>query len=390
MKVVHLCHEFSALTETFIYDYLTELNRQGFEGHVVTYQVSNLDSRPFPNVHHVPRPGRWDAWRLAYRVLAKAGIGSRPDTSWDASWAAYRHRVAPLIRRLAPDVLHAHFGTNGAWAWPLAQQLGVPIVVSFHGLDAFSACDSDVYGEAYKHLFEHADGITCVSELMWKHLVELGSDPQRTHVIHVGKRVDEYPFYPPAEETVKAWISVGRLTEKKGHLDTLRAFRQIIDQFPDQRLTIIGDGPLRQAVEAFVQDQGLTDHVRLLGNIAHSEVKRRLQAADAFILSSRTAANGDREGVPTVLMEAQFLGLPCVSTRHSGIPEVIPKENQWLLADEGEPDEVASRMRALITADHSTRCRLARAGREKVESEFDLSREARKLAELYKAVCVRD
>ena len=99
MKVVHLCHEFSALTETFIYDYLTELNRQGLEGHVVTYQVSNLDSRPFPNVHHVPRPGRWDAWRLAYRVLAKAGIGSRPDTSWDASWAAYRHRVAPLIRR---------------------------------------------------------------------------------------------------------------------------------------------------------------------------------------------------------------------------------------------------------------------------------------------------
>lgn len=383
MRVVHLCHKFSALTETFIYDYLTELDRQGHEGHVVTYQVANPEARPFPNIHHVPQPGRWDTHRVAYRALAKVGVGDRPDTSWDASWAAYRQRVAPVIREVAPDVLHAHFGTTGAWAWPLAEELGIPVVVSFHGKDAFSASASDMYCPAYERMFESVAGVTCVSEVMREHLVRLGSDPKRTHVVHVGKRVEEYPFRLPSEGPVREWVSVGRLAEKKGHLDTLAAFRQLVDESPDQRLTIIGDGPLREEVGAFVQGHGLADHVRLLGNVEHDVVRATLQEADAFVLSSRTAADGDREGIPTVLMEAQLLGLPCVSTTHSGIPEVIPEENQWLLAPEGDVGEIAQRMKRLLELDGSGRACVARWGRRKAKEEFSLSREVERLTEIY-------
>lgn len=382
MRVAHLCQDFSALSETFIYDYVTETDRQGCEGHVVAANLWNRDSRPFEPVHHTPWPGSRHPRRLWHRALAAVGIG-HPRS---ASWPEYRRRVRAAVREIEPDVLHAHFGTTGAVLFPLAEELGIPMVVSFHGKDAFVRPNTERYRRAYARMFDRVEAVTVVSQLMAAHLQGLGVDPAKIHVIRVGKRVEEYPYRPPSGERVREWVSVGRLTEKKGHLDALAAFRDVVEEHPDQRLRIIGEGELLEPLTAYIWDHELAEHVRLLGRVDHEAVKRTMAAADAFILCSRTAADGDREGVPTVLMEAQLLGLPCVSTLHSGIPEVIPEPNRWLLSPEGDVGAIAQAMRRLIAADRAECVAIAEAGRSKVEAEFNLCLEAEKLRALYGAV----
>ena len=116
--------------------------------------------------------------------------------------------------------------------------------------------------------------------------------------------------------------------------------------------------------------------------MSHDQVKHELTVADAFILCSKTAPDGDREGVPTVLMEAQAVGLPCVSTRHSGIPEVIPEKNQWLLAEEGNITEIANRMERLVDISIDQLRRVVQRGRSKVEKDFNLTKEVEKARSL--------
>ena len=385
VRVAHLCQDFSILSETFLYDSITELDRQGAEGHVVAMNVANREARPYANVEHTPWPGSRHPHRLAHRVLAEAGVGD-PER---ASWPELRRRVGAALRRVRPDVLHAHFGTTGAVLCPLAERLGVPMVVSFHGRDAFVHPATPRHREPYARMFRRVDAVTVVSHLMQAHLVGLGVHPAKVHLVRVGKRVEEYPYRPPGAGPVREWVSVGRLTEKKGHLDALAAFREVLREHPDQRLRIVGEGEREADVRRYVREHGLGDHVELLGAVDHEATKAVMAASDAFVLCSRTAADGDREGVPTVLMEAQLLGLPCVTTTHSGIPEVIPEASRWLLSPEGDVAAIASAMRALVTADPAARVEVARAGRAKVEAEFNLQVEAGRILSLYESVTGR-
>lgn len=382
MKVAHIISSFSALTETFIYDYVTELENQGHECHVFAHDLLNQEQRPFGNVHHVPRIQRWDSDRALYRIAHGLGLGREAN----ATWEAYSRRFAKAIGGVGPDVVHAHFGQMGAAVSSLPDRLGVPMIVSFHGRDAFAAPRSPLYREAYGRLFERAAALTVVSHLMADHLVSLGADRNKVHVVRVGKRVDEYPQQESPGGQVREWVSVGRLVEKKGYLDALAAFAGVVGDHPDQRLRIVGEGPLRDEMNTFIDQNGLSGHVDLVGNLGHDEVKALLSAADAFVLCSRTGPDGDREGVPTVLMEAQLVGLPCVSTTHSGIPEVIPEQNRWLLSPEGDVASIERAMRALIASDLPKRREIARAGRRKVEAEFGLVTEVGKLSRLYASV----
>jgi glycosyltransferase involved in cell wall biosynthesis len=109
-----------------------------------------------------------------------------------------------------------------------------------------------------------------------------------------------------------------------------------------------------------------------------------MQATDVFLLPSKTAPNGDREGTPTVLVEAQAVGLPCVSTRHAGIPEMIPEANHDLLTDEGDVAGLADRLVRLASRPPESLTQVAERGRKKVECEFSVSSQVAALHKLYR------
>lgn len=377
MRIVHFVETFSSLSETFIYDHVVETRRQGTDSMVVTLRREHAAHRPFDRVHEIALPPRWHPERIWSRIAIRAGW-TRPDEQYSGM---LRRRLEELLLSCMPDVIHAHFGPAGYLVSPVASALGIPLAVSFYGYDVTKLTRSEIWRERYRGLFAQADILIALSNVMRAQLGELGGPDSKLRVVHLAKRLADYPHREPVS-SVRNWISVGRLTEKKGQLDCIRAFEGATGG-TDATLTIVGNGELLSHLAGFVSSRGLGQRVSLIGALPHHQVIEMLQEADAFILCSKTAADGDTEGTPTVLLEAQAIGLPCVTTRHSGIPEMIPLENQRFLADEGDVPGIAECIKLLGEASREELVRVSRAGRRKVEREYHLEQEAAKLLEIY-------
>lgn len=378
MKVAHVCYAFSALSETFIYDAVCEMDAQGVDCHVYTLIHENQQTRPFDRVTRLRIPGRWHPLRVYYK-LRDALIGHRDEFYANP---LYRAELLARLEQCSPDYIHAHFGTMGVLAGPVASQLGIPLAVTFYGFDASRLSRDPRWVKEYESLWQQASIISVLSTEMQSRLEVMGCPAEKIHVVHLGKNLEHYRFRARSAP-LRRFVSVGRLSGKKGHEVAVEAFSRLARSVPDIRLDIIGEGPDADLLGSLIDRHGLQDTVFMTGSLGHDEVIDRLDGADAFLLLSRTAADGDEEGTPTVLMESQAMGLPTVSTRHAGIPEVLPRDNHFLLAEQDDVDSAVQAIEQLLALDNEALDRLARRGREKVENDFDISRETRKLLELY-------
>lgn len=378
MRVLHFADSFSPISETFVYDYVTELERQGADNHVVTFRRKNPEVRPFPKVHVVDRPGRWHPQRLWHRALVPFGIGAARTSDWPQT----RDRVERVVRRVQPDVVHAHFGPAAVLMAPVAECLDVPLVTTFYGYDISSLPTEDFWAEAYDEFWPQVDAVTVLSNEMKSRAEKLGCPAEKLTVVHLSRDLENFPFHPPSR-SVESVLFVGRLVPKKAPLDAVRAVEQANARGADLTLDLLGDGPLRDEVERYVKECDLGDAVTVHGRVPNDEVSSRMRKADAFILPSRTAPNGNREGTPTVLVEAQAVGLPCVSTRHAGIPEMIPEAHYDLLVSEGDVAALTEALWTLAGRPIDDLEQMAERGRRKVEQDFSLCEEVKRLHEIY-------
>jgi|AntRauTorckE6833_2_1112554.scaffolds.fasta_scaffold07077_3 glycosyltransferase involved in cell wall biosynthesis len=382
MHTIHFSHSFSKLSETFIYDYLTSLQKQEVQVEVITFNHLNKQERPFDPVRELSLP-LWNIPRL-WSISRDIMMGRKREVS---TWPVYRKRLKKIFRREKPDVLHAHFGPMGTFLAPVADELNIPLVVTFYGYDISELLKEEYWRKAYRELAEVAARVTVLSEEMRQRALQIGFTDEQIEIIHLGTKIDEV-VYREATYPVRRFLSVGRLAEKKGHMDSLRAFNKVLKKSEEPlSFNIIGEGEDRQKIRSFIDSQDLTDSVSLLGSLPHSQVISQLYKADAFMLHSKTAISGDREGTPTVLAEAQAVGLPCLSTFHSGIPEMIPNENHRFLAEEGNVAQITSNMEQLLGASEEEIRTVSKFGRKHVEEAFNIDREASKFKELYKQVC---
>lgn len=377
MRSVHFVHSFSKLSETFIYDYITSLQQQ-LEVEVITFHHLNQEERPFEKVSTLSLP--WWNMRRIWNIMRDILLGNDTEMS---SWPVYQKRLKSMLLDRRPDVLHAHFGPMGVLLSPVAKELDIPLIVTFYGYDISELLRQKSWQQAYLELAEVASYVTVLSEEMKTRALEAGFSEQQTKVVHLGTRVDKIAFHFPGYP-IKKFLSIGRLADKKGHLDTLKAFSRMLEKVDHHvQLDIIGDGDLRGVLREYIQEHNLQTNVRLLGRLPHSKVVEHLKEADAFVLNSKTASSGDKEGTPTVLVEAQAAGLPCISTFHSGIPEIIPEENHRFLADEGDVEQIASNMIKLLKASEKEVREISKLGRKRVEEAFDVTGEAEKFKLLY-------
>jgi glycosyltransferase involved in cell wall biosynthesis len=265
---------------------------------------------------------------------------------------------------------------------PVTKQLDLPLVVSFYGKDASEASKRPEWKVEYPRLWKIADTVLALSEEMKRSLIDIGCPEDKIDIVHLSRDLNDFHF-SIATTPIRDFLSVGRLTEKKGHMDTLHAFKRLESRYPKISLRIIGGGPLRRQLQNYIDTHGLNSSVSLLGSLPNNEVAVEMQEADAFILSSKESRNGDREGTPTVLVEAQATGLPCISTFHAGIPEIIPEENHHFLAPEGNEQAISSRMDNLMKCSEEEVRKISVAGREKVYENFNLKRETSRLQKIY-------
>lgn len=377
MRVLHFRHTFSRVSETFIYAYITELERQGVENYVLTRNRTNEDQRPFSKVRVINKD-RWHPRRLWYRLRL---LGSE-NAPYRSRRMLVEKRIRDSIQEVDPDIIHAHFGPEATRMAPYARQFGIPLIATFYGYDVSRLPEEDDWREKYEELWPQVKAVTVLSEEMKQAVRDLGCPSHKMNIVHLSRDLANFSYEPPTRP-IQTMLFVGRLVEKKAPLDAIRAIEVANRRGAGLTLEMAGGGELREDLETYTTEHGLSEQVTFLGEVPNKEIVRRMRAADAFILPSKTAPSGNREGTPTVLVEAQASGLPCVSTRHAGIPEMIPEENHDLLAEEGDVEALADIVKDLSSQTVDNLVDLAERGRRKVEDEFDLSQEARKLRMLY-------
>jgi glycosyltransferase involved in cell wall biosynthesis len=306
-------------------------------------------------------------------------------------WFKLSGRAPALVRRLRderPAVLHAHFGGCAAVALPLAEALGLPFVVTFHGLDATRtvadrrrqlALTPQLYVRRAGRLRRRADRFVTITEHVRQTLVGQGFPADRVEVLPLG--IDTAFFAPDAAvEREPVVLFVGRLVEKKGAEYLVRAMARVGRAVPAARLVVIGDGPLRATLEA---EAGRTlQGARFLGRRSPAEVRAWMNRARVFCVPSVTAASGDQEGFGVVFLEAQAMGTPVVSSRSGGIPEAVADGETGFLLPERDVEGLAARIAALLT-DPALWDATSRRGRDRVRREFDTARQTRRLEALY-------
>ncbi len=205
------------------------------------------------------------------------------------------------------------------------------------------------------------------------HLVYDGIDPREFDP------VDRPPGQPPVI------MSVGQLVEKKGFAYLLQAASIVQSRDAEFRLVIVGDGPMREDLVRRAAGLQLRERVEFVGELTPQQVRRLYQAADVFALPSVVAADGDRDGLPTVLLEALAMGIPTVASDISAIPELIEHQKTGLLVQPGDARDLADKLEMALY-DEQLRGRVALLGRQKVEKYFDVNRNAAALGTLFTQV----
>jgi glycosyltransferase involved in cell wall biosynthesis len=287
-----------------------------------------------------------------------------------AGRALYARSLARMLRRTEADVALAEYGITGAEVLDACRLAGIPLVAYFYGYEAWRTSLVEQHLPAYRRLFAGAAAVVAVSDSIRRRLLDWGAPAEKVHHIVCGADPERFAGAVP-ESAACHFVAVGRFTAKKAPQSTLRAFGAAAADEPAARLSMVGDGPLLEATRRLAAELGLQERVSFLGVRPAEEVARLFRTARAFVQHSVTAADGDREGTPVAILEAQMAGLPVVSTRHSGIPEIVVDGETGLLVDEGD-DAAMGKAMSKLARDPALAGRLGRNARTRALKLYSL------------------
>jgi colanic acid/amylovoran biosynthesis glycosyltransferase len=355
MKIVYLVDSFPKLSETFILNQITGLIDRGHE-----VKILALNNPQEKQVHEEIN---------RYNILTKTHYICYRDSSTLLDTA----NTKALASCLDADLIHAHFATKPTdVALDISMRTGIPYIVTIHAYDIF--INPDVM--RLKTKFLRAEKVITCSYFNKNYLINLISQGlnRKIDVVPYGINLLRFKYIERKPKEIITVIFVGRLVEKKGILDAIAVCHKVVERSPSVVFRIVGDGPLKGKAMQMVEELNIQSRVNFLGGLTQVRVIEEMKAADIFFLPSLTASNGDSEGLPVVILEAQAMGLPVVSTQHTGIPEAVINGKTALLVPERDTDLMADRICKLIV-NPDLRIQMGKAGRNWVESRFDMTNE---------------
>lgn len=289
--------------------------------------------------------------------------------SWN--YLLIAHATRGMARKKVTVI--CHFGPNGLVGAALCKSgfLHGRLITIFHGNDvtAYIALKGR---NVYQYLFKNGDWLFPVSSYFSERLGSLGCPPGKLKVHHVGIDSDSYIFSPRTRyEREITIVTVARLVEKKGHAYMLNAMDLLKNRGILARYVIVGDGPERLRLEAQARGMDLQDSVEFRGSATHYEVRQWMHACDLFVLPSVTAENGDQEGIPVSLMEAMAVGRLVITTRHSGIPELVRDGESGFLVQEKDAFGLAEAILRSLVLTAERRQEILREARNTIERDFN-------------------
>ncbi|MFY8350754.1 glycosyltransferase [Pseudoalteromonas sp. SSM20] len=287
--------------------------------------------------------------------------------------------LSTLFKKKGIEHIHAHFANHPAMvAYVIYQLSGIGYSFTAHGSDLHKR------QQMLKEKFDAAEFAVMISkyneDFFYQH-----TKIEKSHKLHIVRcGVDTESFRPKSEkqEKVIKILCVASLREVKGHRYLIDACSLLKKRGISFRLTLIGDGPMRDNIESQIESLKLNEHVTLLGSQPQEVIQKNLAENDIFTLTSFQTSSGNREGIPVVIMEAMACGLPIVASNVSGIPELVEDGVSGLLCETQNPQSIADKLLELCN-DDAKRRGMGIQGRKIVLEEFDLQKNANKLAKLF-------
>lgn len=391
-RVTYVVSLFPSWSETFIVREIRALIEQGVDVRIISLK------RPRDMLLQTDAAALMERVRVPQGLMAAIrgvmlAVGTRPKAVLGASavivGGMWRQPVAMLkslaalarglehfawLRRFDQEFIHAHWATYPSTvAWALGRILDRPFGFTAHAHDIFAN------NQLLTHKLRDSALAVTISHynVDWLDRHVSTSAHRKLQVVHCGADLANIPWRPE-ERTDNLILAVGRLHPIKGFQTLIEALALLRDRGQSFRCDIVGDGPLRESLQALVNSHGLQDRVQLLGAQPQETIRQLLQQSSIFALPSQVAADGGRDGIPVALMEAMASGPAVVSCLTSGIPELIQDREHGLLVPERNPAALACALQILLD-DAGLRQRFSAAARQRVELQFDARQEARKL-----------
>lgn len=276
------------------------------------------------------------------------------------------------------ELIFAEYGTTGQSLLPVAEELGLPLIVHFHGFDAsrYSTIKSN---NNYRKLFNYASYVVVVSRKMEKDLLALGCPTEKLIYNVYGPREEFNEVAPKFSKS--QFVAIGRFVNKKAPYYLILSFKEVIAKYPEAKLIIAGDGNLLSACKNLTNYYGLNESIQFPGIITGDKYREYLSESLAMVQHSITAENGDSEGTPVAILEASAAGLPIIATVHGGIPDIIENNKTGFLVDEHDVKGFTDKMLFLLK-DKAAAKELGQRGKENIKTNFNLNRHIKVLNNL--------
>ena len=391
MRILIVAHSFPRGPDDPAGNFLLSLARGQLElGHEVTVVAPHAAGVAEVDDFHGVRVRRYRYGPDASETLAYAGtMADQVMRSWAARWrmlrllAASRRMTRDAAREARPDVIHVHWWFPGALAvWPRTG-LQAPVVITSHGTDLFLLDRAPAVSRLASPLFRSAAQVTVISTPLVRRVEALGVPRQRITVVPMPlpPQPSGRPMNPSSDRG--ALLFVGRLVERKGAEYAVRALAILREAGRDARLTVVGDGPERNALETLASSLGVAAHVEFTGMLPSGAVAERYSAAGTLLMPAVTDWKGEQEGFGMVIVEAMRHGLPVIATASGGITDIVRDGVNGLLVPERDAGAIAAAVTRLLD-DPRLGTGLGEAAAADVAERFATARIARTFDAVYR------
>lgn len=396
-RIAYVLKVYPRFSQTFVVNEILAHEAAGLELDIFSMRLSDdvrfheSLARVRSKVHQVRRPpGK------AADFLAKLHeTASELPAAWEvvadnpeviASDMHQAMQLALEVHRRGIQHMHAHFGTIATTTSRLAAQMaGITYSFTAHAKDIFH---ENVDENVLRRKLEDAAAVVTVSDYNLNFLkAKYGEAADRVVHINNGLHLDEFPYREPTGREPLI-LAVGRLVEKKGFAELIQACGLLKSKGRQFKCEIAGGGELKNELEALIDRLGLHDCVTMLGPQPQGEVRRKLHQAAVMAAPCVVAANQDRDGLPTILLEAMAMGTPCISSDVTGIPEVLRDGETGLFAPQRDVEALASACGKLLDRPQLG-VALASMARKQIEARFDIEKNAASIRELVSVIAAR-
>lgn len=386
-RIGYVLKMYPRFSETFVLTELLQLQEQGVDFEVFSLRKP-ADGRFHQALARMTAPVTYvgsaavrsaDLWAALGAARSLPGWDEHHGELWavEVGDAAQALELAELVLTRGITHLHAHFASVSARVARLTALLaGITYSVTTHAKDIFH---DDVDPEDLRRTLSDARTVVAISDYNAAHLTaRFPAIADRIVLVRNGLDLTEFVFVPGAAARPRRIAAIGRLVTKKGFADLLHATALLVARGDDVTVDLVGTGELAGDLGELVTALGLTDRVVLHGAQPQHRVREIVTGAAVLAAPCIVAADGNRDGLPTVLLEAMALGTPCISTPVTGIAEAVRHEQTGLLVPPGDPVSLAMALQRLLD-DRELGERLALAARDLVEQDYDTARQVRRL-----------